>query len=46
MINFEKCEKIFIDFDGVIVDSNQFKELAIERSIFKVIGKIKLLTPL
>ena len=41
MINFEKCEKIFIDFDGVIVDSNQFKELAIERSIFKVIGKNK-----
>ena len=41
MINFEKCEKIFLDFDGVIVDSNEFKELAIERSIYKVIGKNK-----
>ena len=41
MIDFEKCEKIFIDFDGVIVDSNQFKELAIERSISKFIGKNK-----
>ena len=39
MINFKKCEKIFIDFDGVIVDSNLFKELAIERSIFRIIGE-------
>ena len=41
MINFKKCEKIFIDFDGVIVDSNHFKELAIERSIFSIIGENK-----
>ena len=39
MINLKKCEKIFIDFDGVIVDSNLFKELAIERSIFRIIGE-------
>ena len=41
-IDFKKCEKIFIDFDGVIVDSNHFKEVAIERSIFKVLGKNKM----
>lgn len=39
MINLEKCNKVFIDFDGVIVDSNKFKELAIEKSIYTIIGK-------
>ena len=38
MIEFEKCKKLFIDFDGVIVDSNKFKELAIQRSIYKLMG--------
>ena len=28
---FRNCNKLFIDFDGVIVDSNNFKELAIKR---------------
>ena len=32
------CNKMFIDFDGVIVDSNKFKELAIEKSILKLMG--------
>ena len=35
----EKCEKIFIDFDGVVVDSNHFKEKAIQKSIFALVGK-------
>ena len=39
MFKLENSKKIFIDFDGVIVDSNKFKELEIEKSIFKVIGK-------
>ena len=30
---------LFIDFDGVIVDSNNFKEIAIEKSIYKTLGK-------
>ena len=34
-----KCRNIFIDFDGVVVDSNKFKEKAIEKSIFKIAGK-------
>ncbi len=34
-----QCENIFIDFDGVVVDSNEFKEKAIEKSIFAIIGK-------
>ena len=34
-----QCKNIFIDFDGVIVDSNKFKEKAIEKSIFKIAGK-------
>tara|TARA_B100000886_G_scaffold183256_1_gene125755 strand:- start:3543 stop:4175 length:633 start_codon:yes stop_codon:yes gene_type:complete len=34
-------ERIFIDFDGVIVDSNKFKETAIETSIIKLLGKNK-----
>ena len=41
MLKLEKCQKIFIDFDGVIVDSNKFKELSIEKAIFKIIGKNK-----
>ena len=32
MLKLEKCQKIFIDFDGVIVDSNKFKELSIEKA--------------
>lgn len=39
MIKLKKCNKIFIDFDGVLVDSNKFKELAIEKSIFQLFGK-------
>lgn len=38
MIELGKCKKLFLDFDGVIVDSNKFKELAIEKSIFKLFG--------
>ena len=38
----EKCNNIFIDFDGVIVYSNKFKELAIERSIIKISGRNQL----
>ena len=38
MHNLKKCRKIFIDFDGVIVDSNKFKEVAIEKSIIQIIG--------
>ena len=37
----EHSKKIFLDFDGVIVDSNNFKELAIEESIFQILGKNK-----
>jgi len=29
----KKTAKIFIDFDGVLVDSNKYKEIAIEKSI-------------
>ena len=36
-----KCKNIFIDFDGVIVDSNKFKEKAIEKSICKFSGNNK-----
>ena len=36
-----KCKNIFIDFDGVIVDSNKFKEEAIEKSILKLFGNNK-----
>ena len=36
-----KCKNIFIDFDGVIVDSNKFKEEAIEKSIQKLFGNNK-----
>ena len=38
MLNLNKCKNIFLDFDGVIVDSNKFKELAIEKSIFSLRG--------
>ena len=31
----KKFENLFIDFDGVIVDSNKFKENALEKSILK-----------
>ena len=34
-----KVKKVFLDFDGVIVDSNEFKESAIENSIIKLFGK-------
>jgi len=39
MQNLKNCSNIFIDFDGVIVDSNGFKEKAIKKSIFKIKGK-------
>ena len=42
MIELERCEKLFIDFDGVIVDSNNFKELAIKKSVFEVMGENKM----
>ena len=35
---FNQCNNIFIDFDGVVVDSNKFKEKAIEKSIFEIVG--------
>ena len=41
MCILNKCKNIFIDFDGVIVDSNRFKEKAIEQSIFKFSGNNK-----
>ena len=41
MFKLENSKKIFIDFDGVIVDSNKFKEKAIEKSIFKLSGNNK-----
>ena len=41
MTILHKCKNIFIDFDGVIVDSNKFKEKAIEKSIFKLSGNNK-----
>ncbi len=31
---FSNCKKIFLDFDGVVVNSNKFKEKAIEKSVF------------
>ena len=39
MIKLEECKLIFLDFDGVIVDSNKFKELAIQKSLYNVIGR-------
>ena len=42
MIELQRCEKLFIDFDGVIVDSNKFKELAIEKSVYELMGKNKI----
>ena len=41
MIELEKINNLFIDFDGVIVDSNKFKELAIENSINKLFSRNK-----
>ena len=41
MLELTKCKNLFIDFDGVIVDSNKFKEIAIEKSIIKSIGRNK-----
>ena len=41
MLEFFSCKKIYIDFDGVIVDSNKFKELAIRKSIYLSMVKIK-----
>ena len=42
MIELQRCEKLFIDFDGVIVDSNKFKELAIKKSVYELMGKNKI----
>ena len=44
MIELKRCEKLFIDFDGVIVDSNKFKELAIKKSIYELMGENKIST--
>ena len=41
MIKLDNCKLIFIDFDGVIVDSNNFKEIAIKKSIYDEIGRNK-----
>lgn len=41
MIKLDNCKLIFIDFDGVIVDSNNFKEVAIKKSIYDEMGKNK-----
>ena len=41
MIKLDICKIIFIDFDGVIVNSNEFKEIAIEKSIYDQIGRNK-----
>ena len=41
MIKLDICKTIFIDFDGVIVNSNKFKEIAIEKSIYDQIGRNK-----
>ncbi len=41
MLEFFSCKKIYIDFDGVIVDSNKFKELAIRKSIYFINGQNK-----
>ena len=41
MSHFAHMQMIFLDFDGVIVDSNNFKEKAIEKSIFMLLGKNK-----
>ena len=37
----KNCNQIFIDFDGVIVDSNKFKEEAIAKAITKLLGHTK-----
>ena len=37
----KNCNQIFIDFDGVIVDSNKFKEDAIANAITKLFGHTK-----
>ena len=39
MYELNNSKKIFLDFDGVIVDSNKFKERSIENAIFKLLGK-------
>ena len=41
MMILDKSKKMFIDFDGVVLDSNYFKEKAIRLSIFKI-GSINL----
>ena len=41
MIKMDKIKNLFIDFDGVIVDSNKFKEYAIENSIHGLLGRNK-----
>lgn len=41
-MNLFKCHKIYIDFDGVIIDSNKSKELFIENAIYEIKGSTKL----
>ena len=38
MLNFLNTKNIFIDFDGVIVDSNNLKEISIKESVYKIVG--------
>ena len=37
IISIKKSKNIFIDSDGVIVDSNKFKERSIRNSIFDIV---------
>ena len=37
-MNLSKSKYLFIDFDGVVVDSNFFKEKAIEKAILTLFG--------
>ena len=37
-MNLSKSKYLFIDFDGVIVDSNLFKEKAIQKAIYSLFG--------
>ena len=41
MIQLGEVKNIFIDFDGVVVDSNKFKESAIKNSVYKLLGENK-----
>ena len=38
MLNFLNTKIFFIDFDGVIVDSNNLKEVSIKESVYEIVG--------